>query len=250
MAIVASWSGNGLTDGTVITTSTAGTGDTAFSSVNGSGGNATISATGTRSPRIAFPTLSSQSKFLTWNSGVLGAQTAYAVRCYVEISAYGSTSSTFFRFNNAGTEIWRVDVAGSGGSPPGQIRLRGSGGTLLASSTTGLSTATVYRIEAVVSSGAVTVKVFAGESTSATITLTGTVGTTIDTLDIGPSGTASVGTQYADDIAFANTASYIGPVSPAGATFTVWNGTTEVTATLDGVWNGTAIVPATFDRII
>jgi hypothetical protein len=250
MAIIASWAGDGLAGGTTVTTSTAGTGDTAFNQVAGTGGNITVSATGVRSPRLAFPTLTSQTKFLVWTSATIGSRTNYAVRCYVEVSAIGSLSSSFFRLRNSGTDVWRVDIAGTSGSPPGEVRLRGAGGALLADSgALGLSAGTVYRLEGVVSSGSVTLKVYEGESLLPFTTLAGTVGTTVDTFDIGMVANTTSAIQYFDDIAMSDTASEIGPVAPSGATITVWNGTTEVSATIEGVWDGVSIIPASFDQI-
>src|SRR5690606_19113834 len=52
MAVVASWSGAGLTDGTVIDDTTAGTGDTPWSSVTSNGNPFTVSLSGLHGPRI------------------------------------------------------------------------------------------------------------------------------------------------------------------------------------------------------
>lgn len=251
MAIVAQWSGDGLTDGTVVTTATAGTGDTPFSQVNGSGGNVLVRNSGVRPMRLEFPALTSQTKFLTWTSGVVGLRTVYAVRCYVELTNYGSLSSTIFRLQTGATEVWRVDVAGTGGSPPGEVRLRGTAGALLDDSgTLGLALNTVYRFEGVVSAGSVTLKVYTGDSMTVWDTLTGTVATTVDRFDIGPSGSTTSAIQYFDDIAIADTASEIGPVAPSGPTVSVWNGTSEVPATIQGVWNGTTVVSGSFDEVV
>lgn len=251
MAIIAKWSGDGLSDGTTITTSTAGTGDTAFDTINGTGGNVVVRSSGTRPPRLEFPAFSSQTKYLTWGSSIIGSRTSYAVRMYATITAYGGLSSSIFRFRNSSTEIWRVDIAGTSGAPPGEVRLRGASGVLLDDSDSlGLSINTLYRFEGVVSGGTVTLKVYEGESLSAWDTLTGSIGTTIDTFDVGCTVNTTTSIQYFDDIAVGNTATEIGPVVTSTATVTVWNGTTEVPATIQGVWNGSTVTPGTFDDVV
>lgn len=38
--------------------------------------------------------------------------------------------------------------------------------------------------------------------------------------------------------------------TPSGYTVSVWNGTSEVTAALEGVWNGTSVTPATIGSVV
>lgn len=44
-------------------------------------------------------------------------------------------------------------------------------------------------------------------------------------------------------------ASFVPAAGPTEPTVTVWNGTIEVSAAIEGVWNGTTIVPATTDAV-
>lgn len=249
MTILASWSGDGLTAGT-LTTSSAGTGDTAFSAINGTA--PTIEEAGTRSPRIRVETTAGQSSSFQWGSAVLGSLTAYAVRFYVEISAHNAGSwSLIFAADAGTTRAWELRIAGTGaGTGTGQLRLNNASNVQIASSGTNvLPTGSLVRIEAVASAGTVTVTAYTGETDTVIATVTGSVGSTIDTIRVGPINTTAVAPFYVDDLAVSDTATEIGPLDPPALTWTLWDGATEIPLTLDGVWTGTSTVAATFDTV-
>ncbi len=248
MPIIASWSGDGLGNGLTVTTLTAGTGDTPFDSIGGAGSNITTSTTGPRSPRLLIPELANQSRFVRWSTAI-GSRTSYAVRAYVEYSGWPSSSFSALRGELSAALAWRLDIAGTGGVA-GQLRLRDTSTNIIANSgSTTLPLNTLIRLEVVANSGSMTVKAYNGESTAALITLTGTVGDTINTIDFGNTFSSSPPSHYIDDMAFSDTASEIGPIAPTGAVWSLWNGSTEVPLTLDGVWNGSSIDPTDFDRV-
>lgn len=250
MAVIATWSGDGLANGTVVTTSTAGTGDNPFNVVSGTGGNVLVSNSGTRPPRIQIPALTGQTKFVGWGSAVIGSHTSYAARWYTEITSYSSAAFSIARGLSLGSMVWRVDVAGTGGSPPGEVRLRNGAVALLDDSgALGLALNTVYRFEAIVTGAVMTLNIYVGESLIPWDTLSGTVGAAIDQIEFGTVVSGTTALFYYDDLAFSDQAVAIGPVAPAGPAWTMWNGTAEVPITLDGTWNGAAIDPATFDEV-
>src|SRR5690606_38473618 len=125
MAIVASWSGLGLADGTPVTTSTAGAGDTAFTTVTS--GAFTVAASGLHAPRLQVDQQAAPEAQLIWDSTVVGTSlTAWAARIYVELSGYppsngGRILSAYTSSNNL---LWFVDF-----TTTGVFRLRNAGGS-------------------------------------------------------------------------------------------------------------------------
>ncbi|MEU4726528.1 hypothetical protein AB0G06_43615 [Nonomuraea dietziae] len=185
--------------------------------------------------------------------------TSYAVRVYLELTAHASASIiviTGLTANNA-TAQWRVTLAGTGaGAQTGQIRITNGAGTTQASSGSSVIPLNqVVRLEAVIQSGAFTATAYSGDTNTVIATATATTVTTVDmdAVRFGPFSTApTVPTFYLDDFALSDTAALIGPPSPApsGATWSLWNGTSEVPLSLEGVWNGTSVTPLSFDRVI
>jgi hypothetical protein len=253
MAILAQWSGDGLPTDTPITTSSAGTGDTAFTTIGGAAGlSPATSSTALRSPGIQIPALTSQAKFVSWSSAIVGSHTNYAARVYVEITGYGSSAASVLRVANDGSEVARIDIAGSAGSPPGEVRLRGAGAALLDDSgSLGLSINTKYRLELVANSGAITCTIYEGDTMNVWDTLTGTAAGSITDIAFGSTLSTTFPTFYIDDMAVADSATPIGPaqlIEPT-ANWTLWNGTSEVPLTLDGTWDGSTVTPASFDSV-
>lgn len=210
MGVLARWYGTGLSDGTAIGTSTAGTGDTAFNTV--SSGAFTVSATGPRSPRIKMDQQASATAQAVWTSGVVGSHTAYALRAYVEFSAFPSASAPLLAgYGSSNSALqWRITVTSTGA-----VRILNASATTVADSgSTVLPTGQELRIEVVVNAGAATVHVYTIGSTTPLIALSGTVGSTaIDAVRLGNSQTAPTWpTVYFDDVAVADAATEIGPM--------------------------------------
>jgi hypothetical protein len=249
MTVTARWAGQGLAAGQPLTTSLAGSGDTAFTALSGTSG--AVTATGGPGPsgiRLNF-TPSGAASYMEWGSAVVGSLTAMAVRCYYRFSAWPSSSFTILRGLTAGgAQQWGVDLGGTGS--PGQVRLRNAANTAntAASANGAISVATDLRFEVLWdSSGATTVYVYSGNSTTALATLTGNTGGTspIGMIRLGPISGPTLGQYYASDIALANAASLIGPAQAAAAsTIKYWDGATLKDVTLRGMWDGTALQPA------
>lgn len=248
MTTVAQWAGQGLSAGQALTTSLAGTGDTAWTTLSGTSGAQT--ATGGPGPsgiRLTF-TPASGTSYMEWGSAVVGSLTAMCARVYYNFSAWPSSSFQILRATAGGAQQWGVDLGGTGA--PGQIRLKNAANGILASSSNNvLATGTDYRFEVVWdTSGTATLTAYAGNSTTAIATLTGnTSGTSpITALRCGPTSGPTVGQYYASDVALSDTASLIGPAQAAGSsTLQVWDGATLVGASIAGVWDGAALQPAT-----
>lgn len=247
MSIIAKWSGTGLAAGTTLNTSTAGSGDTPFSALSGA---APVTASGGPGPsgvRLNWNP-SGAASFVDWGSGVVGSLTAMAVRCYYNFSAWPSTSFTILRALAGASQQWAVDLGGTGS--PGQVRLRNAANNAnTANTSTGaISTGTDLRFEVTWdSSGAASVYVYAGNSTTALATLSGNTGgvTAVNAMRFGPISGPTVAQYYSSDYALSDAAALIGPAqSPPASSIYVWNGTALTSATLRGVWDGTALQPA------
>lgn len=249
MTVIARWAGQGLAAGQALTTSLAGSGDTAFTALNGTSG--AVTATGGPGPsgvRLSF-TPTGAASYMEWGSTVVGSLTAMCVRAYYRFSAWPSSSFTILRGLTAGgSQQWGVDLGGTGS--PGQIRLRNAANTAntAASANNVISTAADLRFEVTWdSSGNTSVYVYSGNSTTALATLTGNTGGTspIGMLRVGPISGPTLAQYYASDIALANAASLIGPAQAAAAsTIQYWDGSTLKAVTLRGVWDGTTLQPA------
>lgn len=214
MAVIASWSGTGLADGTGVTTSTAGTGDTAFTTATS--GAAQVDTSGLHSPRIQVDQAAATAAELIWDSTVVGtSRTAWAARVYVELSAWppsnGGRLLSAYTASNA--LMWFVDL-----TTAGLLRLRNAGGSAVSTSALAIPTATEMRIEAVHNNGSVTVNVYTGDGTTVFTSVSATglgTGSGLEAVRFGmPSTSPTWPTFYLDEMAVADTAAEIGPVAP------------------------------------
>src|SRR5690606_20125395 len=207
MAIVASWSGVGLTDGTPVTTSTAGAGDRAFDSVTP--GAFTVDDSGLHAPRIRVDQQLGTEAQLTWAG--IGDLTEYALRLYKKLSAYSTGRARLVSITStSGLSYW-IDV-----TETGILRLkRGADGVTIDQSTTPVPLDTELRMEVVAGSGSVTVRLYEGDDTcAALITITGALASlACDQVRWGNADTAAIWpTLWLDEMAVADTSDEIGPV--------------------------------------
>lgn len=185
MPIPVKWNGDGLSPGT-LTTSTVGPGDTALGAING-GANLTVNASGPTSPRIRMAA-GMANIYAGWGSVNLGTISQYVASTFFEFETIGSALWAIASGNISGTVTqWRVEIAGTAATLPGNLRLR-DGSTQLALSSQALSINTLYRLEVAANGSAITATVFVG---------------TTNTVAAGPiSGAASSGSV--DSIRFGN----------------------------------------------
>ena len=211
MTVIASWSGQGLSDGTAVTTSTTGTGDTAFTTVTS--GAAQVDASGLHSPRIQVDQAAATAAELIWDSTVVGTSlTAWAARVYVELSDYPPSNGgrILSAYTASNTLLWFADL-----TTTGTFRLRNAGGSAVDSDGP-LPVDTELRIEAVHDNGDVTINVYTGDGDTPTATVTSTglgAGSGLETVRFGmPATSPTWPTFYLDEMAVSNTAAEIGPV--------------------------------------
>lgn len=249
MAVIKKWSGDGLSPGTV-TTSTAGTGDSPFNGFNGDPGGTypTVVASGPRSPQLEFPTANSKSAAPYWDLPTL---TKSAGRFYFTTpSAWNSVSHAIAQMATGGTLCARINISGTGA--PGQLRITNAAATQVAATASNtIALSTRYRVEWTLDqvAGVFTVNMYLGDSTTVftTLSATSSYGASCNRVVFGNYSAAAVPLMQFDDFAIADTATLIGPAvvtPPATATIKLWNGTAEVAVTAK-LWNGTAEVPLT-----
>lgn len=205
MAIVRRWSGDGLTAGT-LTTSSAGTGDNAYNVVSGTG--ITISETGVRSPRILFPN-DAQAHQARWTG--LSSLTAYALRGYQTWGSWGSSSISLAQGLALNSQQWRIEI-----NPSGLPRLRNAANTAVYTETTDAIPAdgTLVRWELVVNLGTATLTFYRASDNEVLATGGGLVGTSaMDEIRFGKVTSIATTAQTFDDLAVSDTAAEIGPVS-------------------------------------
>lgn len=205
MAVIRTWSGDGLSP-TNLTTSTVGAGDTAFSSING-GGTFTVTADGTRSPQITWPSTSAAHN-VRWNA--LGNLTAWAIRRYFSVASLpGVTWGILVGLNSGGGDLFRVEINSSG-----YLRYRSATAAVFSPSTNALEAGVVYRIELTgQADGSSTVALYEGDSTTALLSSTVTVTAgNLDEIRFGHHSSMATSGETGDDFAVANTATFIGPV--------------------------------------
>jgi len=231
MAIIAVWNGDGLADGTPVTTSTAGTGDTPWSLVTS--GAAVVSASGSRPPRIQVDQQAGNTAQLIWKSGVVGVRSAYAVRGYLELTAYPSAGAPILNAYGANDSAlrWRLDVTSTG-----IVRLRDASNTIIATASSAVPLNTELRVEIVVNNGAATARIYQGNSTSAPLVdlsgIVGAAGAATDAIRWSNPQTAPTWPRhYWDAIAVSDTPAEIGP--PPGSVVE-GTGATTVAAALSG----------------
>lgn len=248
MATLLKWDGDGLTPGAAVTTSTAGPGDTAPSAVVGT---PTLDASGARPPRIKHVQAASVASYTTWSHVADGTM---AARWYTRFSGFPSASFTIAQGLLAGSQKWRLDLAGTGGSPAGEFRLRNDVNTQISDSgALGVPLNTELRVELTLATDVLTAWIFEGDSLTELFSISGTVGTTVtvDQIRVGNVLAAvTAPTFYVDDLQIDDVAVRIGAAGdPLFPTYAMWDGATEVPLTLDGVWDGVAVIPLTFGQL-
>lgn len=213
MAVLASWSGLGLADGAAVGTSTAGPGDTAFTTVTPDA--FTVDDSGLHAPRLQVDQQAATEAQLIWDSTVVGTSlTAWAARVYVELSDYPPSNGgrILGAYTAANTLMWFVDL-----TTTGVFRLRDSGGSAV--DTDGpLPLDTELRVEAVHDDGAVTVNVYTGDSDTLVASVASgglSAGSALEAIRFGMPATSPVWpTLWLDEMAVADEATEIGPVPP------------------------------------
>lgn len=231
MAVLKTWGGAGLATGGNLSTTSAGTGDTAFDTVSGT---LTIAADGVRQPSIGVPDGTGPVS-ASWNVSSL----SWAIRCYVKVS----TNAGIFcsGYTGSGAHAAQFDFNGTG-----NFRFMGlvAGATsVLWTSTAAPAVGTWYRVEATYNgtTGAWTVAYYNGDSTTANDTKSGTedTGLTLAKLTVGRVGGTSAG-LFVDDIAVGDSATMLGPVTGGGG------GTPPPTqSSIHYLYNGSTWIPAT-----
>lgn len=257
------YTAGGLSDGTQVTVSTAGTEngvpDTAMSGVSGAGGGAiTIStAQALRSPSIKYVQGAGSVAYMQW---AYTTASQFVGRVYIYMTAVSTTASwpivtlvdTTDSNNNSS-----IRLSGSNGDTPNRLRLAtGTNNSLASSSTSQLVPLNQWvRLEWVFDyvSQNNSATMYLGDSTSAQFSVTGTitgsppVGAT--SLRLGNNlSSVQIGTFYTDDLkAIAGTTTPIGPAGtpPAAPTVTVWDGSSEVPINSVTVWDGSSEVTTT-----
>lgn len=241
MSEIFRWSGDGLSTGT-LTTSSAGTGDTAPSALGGAGVREVVAA-GDRAPRMRFT--HTAACYASWD---LGSQSASGGRFYFTPSALAPSGNVLyvFRLSNASTTCLQVDFTSTG-----RFNLR-SGTALLEQGPAGMvEPDATYRLEwTLASNGAATLAIFDGDSTTPLVTLSGNTETsTHDTASFGfvAGGSGYTGSIDIDDLLVTDTAEPPGPwvdpnASQGESPFKTWDGAQYVD--LDAyVWDGTNYIP-------
>lgn len=199
---VVAWSGDGLSTGTM-TTLSAGTGDTAIGSIQGTAPS--IVDDGLRSPEIEWPTATS---YVVWGHDSLPVG---AWRWYLTPGDPGGGYRIALSWAGSAPQ-WMLDVGFDG-----TLHLLDSAGSDADTSTTGLITpATTYRIEVTYDTGAVDVYVYTGESTTELDHLTATL-TAAAAVEFWWGCTFDVtgDPRRGDDLRITDTATLIGPAGAA-----------------------------------
>ncbi len=210
MAVIRKWSGDGLASRS-LTTGSVGTGDTTFSSING-GGTFSVTTDGTRSPQITWPS-SAAAHQVRWNA--LGDLNSWAVRRYFSVAAVPAQAwSLLMGHTSTGADLFRVEINSSG-----YLRYRSASAAVYSPSTNAIEPSTVYRIELTgQASGASTIALYAGDSTTALLqsSVTVTAGN-LDEIRFGHVSSVAVDGETGDDFAIADVATFIGPVVNGGS---------------------------------
>lgn len=239
MAQVMKWSGLGLSAGN-LSTSSAGTGDTAPSAILGATAP-TIVATGPRAPQIQILASPGTDQCAArWN---FTQKATFGYRFYFTTGSVLPTSGQIpwiFGLYSGTTMHMEIDYTSTG-----RINLRDSVALIGQTPAATITTDTRYRIEGTVNhtTGAMTLSLFLGESTTALATISGTgTGLTAGSTDlcVGKLNTATSPAFSVDDIVLLDTATLPGPYFPAGPSFR-WNGSAYVPVEM-WRWNGTAYV--------
>ncbi len=214
MAIIASWSGNGLGAG-AFTAASVGVGDSTPTLHGTSASSLTVDPTGWRPPRVKHTQVASNPSawYLDFTS-----QTASAGRVYFEIVSGGTlTTQTIIQINNGATRACSIYMTSTG-----VFRVYNQANVILQSSAAGVIVAgTLYRIEWTITggtstSGSVQCKLFAGNSATPLATVGGT---NIDVLTAhsrvyfgNTAATPTMPIHWWDDVAIGDSAVELGAV--------------------------------------
>ena len=211
MATVRQWSGDGLAPG-ALTTSSAGTGDTPFTSISGTG--LAVAAGGLHAPRISVPDGAGLVN-ATWT--LAAALGTWAVRLYVRTTTAPSGGVFFNAYDGGGNKVVGMDFTSSGA-----LRLATKPSTTTINfyvAPTAFPLDTEIRIDYTeTAAGAWTVAYYVGDDTTPIHSSSGTKATaqTISSLVIGRLAAApTYSGLFIDSIALTDTASPIGPVVTA-----------------------------------
>lgn len=215
MAQLVKWSGDGLSGN--LTTSSAGTGDTAPSFITGA--TPTIEPIGDRPPAIRFAQDATTVNYAAWTFSASDLY-AYAVRVYANLTAFpASTQIALWKFVNAADTLgsWALAVTDSG-----LLRIMDKNGGTAATSTAALTAGTWYRIEATVNGESTTVNAYEGESTTVAATVSATLAAPVagGKIWLGNNfGSPHADPFYVDDLRVDDVPSLIGPVTTFGGNY-------------------------------
>lgn len=244
MAEILRWSGDGLSAGN-LTTSSAGTGDTAPAAILGAQAP-TIVATGTRSPQIQFlANPATDQSAARWNFSAL---TTIGYRFYFTTGSTLPVSGQIpwiFGLYTGTTMHMEIDYTSTG-----RINLRDSVALIGQTAASSITTSTRYRIEGTVNhtTGAMTLSLFLGENTTAIATISGTgTGLTASStnVNVGKLNTATSPAFQIDDLIVLDVATLPGPWAPIVTSTSAlyrWVGFEYVPVDAY-IWNGTAYAP-------
>lgn len=234
MPIVRNWSGDGLSPGT-LTTSSAGTGDNAFNTVTG--GGITIVNSGERAPRIQFAA-SDVLQRVTWNFAV---QSELGLRWVEETPSVPTANQSVAIVQGLTTgqtvQSFRVERTNAG-----TLRLRNTANAIIGNDSAGsIPYGVPVRYEVQVTTGGVlTASAYSMSGTLYATTTASGAETTHDGIRIGgASNVVGNPTHFYDDIILTNTAAIVGPTTttlfPTAITAPSWtqNGSSLLSSLTD-----------------
>ncbi|MBO2459829.1 hypothetical protein [Actinomadura violacea] len=214
MGLVARWYGHDLADGTALDATTAGPGDTPFDTATA--GAAHVDVSGLHPPRIRLDQQPSSPAQLVWSAATLGALQSYAVRAYLQMSAWPSAGAPLAQAYGSGNTAlrWRIDI-----TVAGLLRLRDASNNVIATATTALPAGEELRPEIVIDGTDALVTVHAGDDESEPlVSLSGSVGNGADAIRFGsPNAAPTWPALYFAAPAVADTAAPIGARSHAAS---------------------------------
>lgn len=211
MALVFQWKGDGLLSGT-LTTSTAGTGDTAPSQINLSGSTASVAVTSSRSPGLQLQEAAVGSfAWVDWN--VTPSTTAALRLYYTPTSVLASNHTIFSIRDEAETRIADINITATG-----LVQLYDVSNTLIAVAPDAtIAVNSTYRFELTIDTitGVFDIAIYSGHSTTAIVLKTSVTGNfvanSVGCVRIGKNTTTQQAeTQLWDDIVFTTDQVFIG----------------------------------------
>jgi len=238
------WSGDGLPNGTLDTTS-AGPGDTTFGFVSP---NVFVDNSGGRPPRIRLAQVVGSNCYVSWGaSRLINPVPQGAIRMYAEFTGWHASNAfaLLTAVDAVGGTVWRVDIS----ETDGNVRLRNAT-TLLAESAWTLPLNQRLRIETIFSTSEFGVYVYLGDSSVVLNELAVTSLAAPQFVGIRFGNNASsyaIPTKYFDDIVLTEDPFLVGPPVPEPPTplfpVTVWDGAAELPISSVAVWDGTNEIP-------